>query len=202
MNKKTNIRFFYLAVVLAFLPSCQSTYKIATKPEGAEIYAGDKLLGKSPLTISASDIPTQMAGGVLIQVRNSGYKPISVWLPNSSYNTDYILNLTPFYERADSSIAIEDNAINRAELYVLSDLLLVMQNSLLHGTPIKEDEVKVLLETNPTLGSSYFLASLLALRQKKQSDALTLLKDAVRYSPAESDFLALLNEVAAENVKK
>ena len=196
-------RSIFATLYLGWLSTaCQSTYNIQTKPEGAEIYAGDKLLGKSPLIISAGDIPTQMAGGVLIQVKSSGYKPINVWLPNSTYNTDYILNLTPFYERADSALGIEDNSLNRAELYLLSDLLLVMQNNLLRGTPVKEEELKVLLDTNPTLGSSYFLASLLALQQKKQSNALILLKDAVRYSPSEADFLALLNEVSAENAKK
>jgi tetratricopeptide (TPR) repeat protein len=182
--------------------ACSTTYDLKTKPPGAQVMAGSKVLGKTPLVFADSDVSDEQAGGILVRLMAEGFKPLWVWLPKDNHDYDLTINLNPFYMHAQREKLQRDFEIARPDLYRLSDSLLAAQNALLHGDEgAKAEDLRKLLEANPTLGSAHFLYALRLLREGKTEESLVALRDAMRFSPSEYDFLALYNEVKAAGGK-
>src|SRR5690606_27075458 len=81
-------------------------------------------------------------------------------------------------------------------LQVISDKILKLQQNILIGSGVDAGDLDKLIEMNPTLGTLHYLKAVLLLTENKKDEALIYLRDAIRYSPDQPDFIALLNEVA------
>ena len=190
-------------IVIMSLAGCVATYSIQSKPPGVDVYDGDKKIGVTPLEIAAKDISAKNAGGILLRMEKKGYKNLWLWMPADAYAYDIAVNINPLYlsaGRNKSDITSDDS--DRLELYRVSDLLLDTQTNLFLGKKIDENILRGILETNPTFGSIHYLNALNQLSQKKVDQAQIYLKDAIRYSPGEDDFMELYNEIVGSLRKK
>lgn len=193
-------------VLSLLIGGCATKFHLETQPNAIEVFAGDKSLGKTPLDFTASDVPDtyRMAKGVLLRLQDKGYKNLWIWLPAESRHYDVTLNLNPMYRRAAQTSRRESQGeidFSRSDLNRLSDQLLQIQQNLLIGTTADDKSLNALFEANPTLGSVYFLKALQALRANQSKESDLLLKDAMRFSPEEYDFLALYNELVRKGAK-
>lgn len=188
--------------ILFLASACATTYDIRTKPSGSKVYVGTQLIGTSPLNFSSVNASSLEGGGVLARVEAEGHQKLFVWLPNDGRHYDLTFNLTPFFRRERIDNLVGDLETNRLDLYRVSDTLLHLQAALMTGTDPKktslDQEIQRLTAANPTMGSVYFLDALRLLRDGKKEDGMRALETALKFSPNEYDFLALLNEIKGE----
>lgn len=190
-------KFFLIMFALGSW-GCATSYTIKTKPAGARVMAGTKELGKTPVTFSDDQVSDRQADGVLVRVENDGYKALWLWLPAGQYTYEINLNLSPFYQRVTTDGTINDQEISRADLNRVTDRLLNLQTALLLGQPMPKEDLKRISDANPTLGSAHFLNALELLKAGKKDEARVRLREAMRFSPGESDFLLLYNELGGD----
>ncbi len=190
-----------IGILLLFelLLGCSTTYDFQTKPNGAKLYVGDKLIGLTPLEFS-SDVSSEAdAGGILIRAEYDGYQSIYIWLPQDGRSHRLTFNLTPFFRRAKDESVVGDLDVQRSDLYQVTEKLLLLQLNLLTNPKPPDDamdaEIRRIMESNPTMGSMYFLESIRHLRQGNLEQGRESLKKALRFAPSEFDFLALYNEL-------
>ena len=190
---------------IIFIISCSGKYAVNSKPTGAAILVGTQEVGKTPIELNQSQLGPEVAGGFLLRVEMRGYRNLWIWLPKTARSYKLQLNLNPLYQSFDkenskSNLVFSES--KRSDLFKLSALLLEQQMLLLDGAKADEKILTNLLEVNPTLGSINFLNALQKLAEKKNEEAIVLLRDAIRYAPKEADFLALLNELDKTNSDK
>lgn len=194
--------FIFAAFLAVQAIGCATTYELKTKPDGANIVAEGKVLGKTPFEFTSDQVSTKSANGILVRLEKDGFKPIWLWMPEGLQNYNVSVNLTPFYQRVSSQVKIDDHEMDRNDLYRLTDILLNAQKNLLMDEKIDEKNISALSEANPTLGSMHFLEALRLLKKGQKKEAIIHLRDAVRFSPGEFDFLALYNELTGAGEKK
>ncbi len=194
------MRAFFAGLLL--LAGCSTSYDIRTKPDGVKLYVGDKQMGTTPFALSSGDAPKSEAGGVLARLEIEGYQRVFVWLPDDGKRYDLTFNMTPFFRRARDESVVGDLEIDRIDLYRLSERLLDLQTDLLAGTQTAKnpaaEELKRLIDANPTMGSMHFLEALRLLREGKKDEGKLVLKTALRFAPSEFDFLSLMNELGGD----
>lgn len=193
----------YFLLFFSLLTSCAVKYRIDSKPTAAKIFAGTKELGVAPLDVDIGQLGEEVAGGYILRVEKRGYRNVWIWLPKASQAYSLLLNLNPLYQslnKEESKSKLVFSEVKRTDMFKLSALLMDQQGLLLSSEKADAKIIENLLEVNPTLGSVNFLAALLRLSEDKKEEAITLLRDAVRYAPREEDFLAILNELEGEKV--
>lgn len=182
-------------IVLLLLNSCASTYNISTKPPGALISVDGKEIGKSPITIKSTDISKRYANGVIFDIKLEGYQKVKVWMPDEGRRFETLINLNPFYQRVKGEFRVSNSEISRLDLNKLVYSLMETQKKMLVNDQTSDKYLDNVLDANPTLGSAYYLRSLSYLKNNKKKEGLSLLEEAMYYSPKETEFLELYNEV-------
>lgn len=169
---------------------------ITTKPQGATVMADGVTLGQTPLVVTSDKITQRYAKGVILDITLDGYQDVKIWIPEEGKTFETTINLNPFFKRNRKDMQIVDSEISREDLNKLVYSLLETQRRLLTTSEqVSDGYLDNLLDANPTLGSAYYLKSLNLYKNNKKEVSLQLLKEAMRYSPNEKEFLELLNEI-------
>lgn len=186
-----------LALLMGLHASCATSYRISSFPEGAQVYSNDKLLGDTPLKVSSADIDVKTSGGTLLRVEKDNYKRLWIWIPVSGKDYQIDLNMAFLHPTRSDTNTAQMSMLDkkRSGISVIADKLLTMQGDLLLAKPVEQEKLDALKKDNPNFGSIYFLDSVQKILNKDNDSAALALKDAVKYSPEESDFESLKNEI-------
>jgi hypothetical protein len=201
MTMRAFTRHALSAAALAGLAACQGRIVLATDPPGAEVFAGNTRLGKTPLGLSESDLArAKAAGGYMVRIERNGYNRVLVLLPTGYRGVQVDLNLKPFatapVATGSGSAAATFTAGQMAQLYADSALLLRMQSDMVESKAPSADDLKRLKEVYPDSGSAAMLEGLALYGKGDVSGARDALQEAVRRNPQEAEFRAILNEIA------
>ena len=192
-----SLRFGLAIALLTILVGCQSVAIISTDPPGSEVFVGGKSIGVTPVQLNAGS-GAKVAGGYLAEIRRTGYSRVWVWVPVGLLGLDINLNLKTF-----ANVKVEDkkqskNSASRIVINRLTAQMLQLQQKMLDEPGDGSDsqkELADLLDSYPDVGSLHFLRAIDQLKGNKFGEARNSLVTAMKYSPKEYDFLALLNLV-------
>ena len=101
---KKILRFGSILLASAYLMGCQTTFKVLTEPDQADVYlvqdAVEKPLGKTPLVKNNTELEELLKGQnapgglVNVVVKKDGFKSKNIWVPvNGGGSLDSVLNL-------------------------------------------------------------------------------------------------------------
>ncbi len=192
-SNKTNKILLLLACMVT--GACSTGYMLSTTPPKADIFEGDKLIGKSPMFIDFSDLSNEMAGGHLLKINHPGFDTVHVWVPKGVRGASVTVNLQPF----NSNVAegVSEFALKPSQINEMTTKMLASQLSLL----LKEDkplDIKLDQPEYRDIGSVYWLFSLQEINQGNNQKAISLLRDAIRLSPKEVDFYIVYNQIGGD----
>lgn len=179
------------------LLGCSTTYNITTSPAGAVVNFNGQKIGETPLEFGLDKISSPESDGFFITLEKEGHKRLWVWLPKKAEKLDLFLNLSPFYLLTERKNQFNDFEVTGEDLNLVLENLLSLQLSLFKGETVDKTAITSLLETNPNLGSVYYLAAINSLSTGNKDEAKRLLSLAMRYSPHENDFLIFSNEMGS-----
>ena len=190
-------RRILLGTTLSWLTlcSCQTALYLNTSPPGVLVIADNKEIGVTPLALSADKLPTEIAHGHLLGLEKAGYKKISIWIPAGIRGLDISLNMQPFEIRKGEIEELSDQSISRHDLYQLSWDLLRTQTSVFINKS-EDPKLKALVAEFSSVGAVRYLAAVAEINKGNIEGGIKELKEAVKLSPKEADFLALLNEIS------
>lgn len=183
-----------LSIILLsiLLSSCSTSYLLDSRPQGAAVFSGTTNLGNTPLELSLDQVTEKIGEGGLIRLETTGYYPLTVWLPNTGNQMTATVNMNPL--KLSNRVSRKNTMVNvpRSKINNLTDLLLDYQTKLLKGEQVPSADVIKLVNSNPTLGSAYFLAAIALLNENKANESKSYANKASRLSPLENDFHILL----------
>jgi hypothetical protein len=171
---------------------CASIYQLDSRPSGATVFSGTNQIGTTPLELSLDQVTEKLGEGGLIRLEIVGHYPLTVWLPNSKQRINATINLNPLKlaNRKSSSKTMVN--VSRKKINALTDQMLDFQSKLLKGEKIPSADLVKIVNSNPSLGSAYFLAAMAFLAEKNENEGKNYASKASRLSPLESDFHILL----------
>jgi hypothetical protein len=182
----------YLSLAILTLLSCSTTYRLTSKPQGATVFSGTTNLGTTPIELTLDQITEKLGEGGQLRLELTGYFPLTIWLPDTGNNINASINLNPLKlsnMRAEKNTLVD---VPRLKINSLTDLLLDYQSKLLKGEQLASADVIKIVNSNPSLGSAYFLAALALLNENKTAESTSYANKATRFSPLELDFHILL----------
>jgi hypothetical protein len=184
---------------MPFLTACSTTMTVLSSPPGADVFIGENLIGKTPITLEESKLESaKKADGYLLRVEKPGYRRVWLWSPQGLRGVELQVNLQTFKldDTADSKLA---KSMSRPELYRLSARMLNLQQQLLTSRDYDADQIEALRSAQPGSGGAQFLYALSLLRQDKTDEAKQALTLALELSPQEPDLLGLLQSLDRES---
>ena len=199
MLRLRNIRIFVFLCVPLQNVSCTQTMMLKTLPAEADVYVGEKSVGRTPITLDEEILTSaRTVQGYRISIKKLGYRDLYLVLPHSHGK----VVATATLESEASPLAQDPQAqkITGAETATLrqkaEDNLVRMleeQMKLFNGESLNLTFIKSMQKEYPELSLPLFLEALYLYKQGDSQKALTLAENALLILPTENDYLALIN---------
>lgn len=185
----------WLLILFVMLSTaCASTMNMASSPPEVEVSYKGKVLGKTPFLVDFGSLEADENGGFLMEMKKTDYRKVWLWIPKGIRGITMNINMQPFFIKDDEqktvALKLPKTILNKNGAEILK-----MQTALLAEQAVDDAQLTKLMKANPESGAHLYLAALSDLRSNKKEQAIAKLKDAVRFSPGESDYIALLAEL-------
>lgn len=192
---------------LVFGNACAHEVSVQSIPTGAEVYVGEKSLGRTPINLDeASLAPTHTSYGYRVILKKEGYRDTTLILPDS-YGQ---VAVTAYLGMDDQRMSMGSDAGKLAGKEILrlkqkseADLakMLEEQLKLFNGEVSDINWIKKMQKDYPEASLPMFLESLYFRKKGDKKAALVAAENALGLFPEENDYAVLIQMLGGEESK-
>lgn len=211
VSLKKMLKLLTFAGLAIISSACQSRIAIFSNPPGADVYAGDSLLGKTPIRVDPAAIESvRTAGGYLLRVEKPGVGRIWVLAPEGKRKFEVRLKLSQFALVSALNIGAKDITVSQKTLDQegpevarrfqrdIADLM-SLQAKTMRGETVSNTDLDKFKTTFPDAAGPWFLEGLNKYRSGDKKSAAETFKEALKRNAWDTDILSVVSEAEKGN---